>query len=197
MAFAFKDIDLYKSIKEFQESQGLIEYPINLFKLCYKNNWYISEYSTKYKPNLPKDGFSLSKNGEFFIFYNTYMNCGGRIRFTIAHEIGHLILNHHFIDDYFENKDEIEKQADYFAGNLLVPAILLKHNKKFVDRIKLIQDYFNVSEECAINRVQYYNFWNNRIRYSDTFKNRLLSTFNDSLIEFENEIIKNKLSFSY
>lgn len=65
---------------------------------------------------------------------NKYLN---RFRFSLAHEVGHLILHRQIIDrcrpknreewfEYMENRDEaeyskIEQQAYEFAGRLLVP----------------------------------------------------------------------------
>ena len=50
----------------------------------------------------------------YFILYNDNMDIN-RIRFTIAHEIGHIALGHE------ESNDETESEADYFARHLLVP----------------------------------------------------------------------------
>jgi hypothetical protein len=187
MAFAFKDINLYESIREFQEDQDLVEYPIDLFKLCTKNDWAIRSYSTKDRPNLPRDGFSLLEKGQFFIFYNTYMNSDGRIRFTIAHEIGHIVLNHLFLRDRTENNKEIEKQADYFAGNILLPAPILKEDNYLIKDVDFLKDYFQISVECAQNRLDFYEFWDNKIEYSNIFKSRLLFEFNDGIARFKDK----------
>lgn len=48
-----------------------------------------------------------------------------RLRFTIAHELGHLILHRSVQDDYLDDKDlfkKVENQADYFASCFLLPA---------------------------------------------------------------------------
>lgn len=48
-----------------------------------------------------------------------------RLRFTIAHELGHLIMHRSVEDDYLEDKElfnKVEKQADYFASCFLMPA---------------------------------------------------------------------------
>ena len=47
------------------------------------------------------------------------------MRFTIAHELGHLILHRSVQDDYLDDKElfkKVEKQADYFASCFLLPA---------------------------------------------------------------------------
>ena len=53
----------------------------------------------------------------YFILYNDNMDIN-RIRFTIAHEIGHIALGHE------ESNDETESETDYFARHLLVPIII-------------------------------------------------------------------------
>lgn len=53
-----------------------------------------------------------------------------RGRFTIAHELGHILLNHnnlaHTIHNENDNKNIEEYQANIFARCLLMPAIVLK-----------------------------------------------------------------------
>jgi len=47
------------------------------------------------------------------------------LRFTIAHEMSHLILHRSVQDDYPDNKElfkKVEKQADYFASCFLLLA---------------------------------------------------------------------------
>lgn len=199
MSFSFKDINLYESIKEFQEYQNLIKYPIDLNFLCDKNGWLIDSYSTKNNFTFPQNGFSLYKKNTYFIFYNTYMNCKGRIRFTIAHEIGHIVLNHHFLSDYEENKDEIEKQADYFAANILLPAVILKENYHLTKNINFLKEYFLLSEKCIQNRLDFSNFWNEKIKYNNNFRDKILSVFEEDITIFENDIMldyKNKYAYS-
>lgn len=45
-----------------------------------------------------------------------------RQRFTLAHELGHIML-HHYLDkeDYIRNSKKIEEQANYFASAFLMP----------------------------------------------------------------------------
>ncbi|MEE1075767.1 MAG: ImmA/IrrE family metallo-endopeptidase, partial [Acutalibacteraceae bacterium] len=53
-----------------------------------------------------------------------------RCRFTIAHELGHILLGHELINDrYFRkfdiSKPQIETEADMLASRLLAPACVL------------------------------------------------------------------------
>lgn len=86
-------------------------------------------------------GFSIVKNGRRIILYNENMpfSC---IRFTIAHEIGHAVLEH---ED--ENNTFAEKEANCFARNLLCPIPVVESFN-----LESPSDYvslFNVSESMA------------------------------------------------
>ena len=66
--------------------------------------------------------------------YDRARNGEGRDRFTIAHEIGHYLLhNHSFLtltrvykDEEIKPYEDVEWQADAFAGELLCPAFAVK-----------------------------------------------------------------------
>lgn len=48
-----------------------------------------------------------------------------RMRFSLAHELGHLIMHRSVENDYLDDKelfDLVESQADYFASSFLMPA---------------------------------------------------------------------------
>ena len=69
----------------------------------------------------------------YLILYNAEMNAG-RIRWTLAHEIGHIYIGHlEVIEEaeiaYNEQRgfyDQFESEADYFAWNLLAPLPILR-----------------------------------------------------------------------
>ena len=84
--------------------------PINIVQIC--NNMGITV--RRFKGDF--DGYNLERNNNIFIFYNEDIKNPGRIRFTIAHELGHILLNQ------FElTYEEKEKEADMFAARILVP----------------------------------------------------------------------------
>ncbi|MFV0401899.1 MAG: ImmA/IrrE family metallo-endopeptidase [Oscillospiraceae bacterium] len=55
----------------------------------------------------------------YFILYNESVPNRGRIAFTLAHELGHILLDH--LDD----DDDSEELADQFAAELLMPRSLV------------------------------------------------------------------------
>lgn len=86
------------------------------------------------------DGFTILLDEQWYIFYNGKLLPRTRIRFTIAHELGHFILGHELktvisgagIVSYTEEniaekkrKSPIESEADMFAMRLLAPACVL------------------------------------------------------------------------
>ena len=82
-----------------------------------------------------------------------------RYRFSLSHEIGHIVLGHY--DTYnlsLLSKSEIailDREADEFAGEFLVPIILLK-KVKIID-IDRLAEIFQVSHEVMRIRLQRHN----------------------------------------
>ena len=79
-----------------------------------------------------KDGATIEKNGKYLIVYNRNQTPKDRIRFTIAHELGHIFLHHHselgtaVLQRLWVEKslyDVMEDEANCFARNLLCPAV--------------------------------------------------------------------------
>lgn len=78
------------------------------------------------------DGFSTRFDDCYYIFYNPHMLVG-RIRFTIAHEIGHILLGHLNKQGAFTSQNREpgpsdapeEQMANVFASRLLAPACVL------------------------------------------------------------------------
>jgi len=91
-------------------------------------------------------------NGNFlFIGYNSKHN-KHRQRFTVAHEIGHLLLGHtsnnFILDFYSRNPEEIE--ANQFAAELLMPLAMLKEDLNNGKKdVKYIAGRYNVSEDAV------------------------------------------------
>jgi len=81
-------------------------------------------------------------------------------RFTIAHELGHLVLNHSTPEGVFrertykENPQEIEANA--FAAELLMPTWMLMHQIRRVGlHIEDLAVLFDVSLQAMKYRIQY------------------------------------------
>lgn len=109
--------------------------PVDLAEICRKEKLSLFPYSenaanmealglTKHAER--NDAFCLSCG---MIFYNDRQS-EGRIRFSIAHEIGHLVLHTDKVTLYnrepAETDDPKETEANMFAARLLAPAIVLE-----------------------------------------------------------------------
>ena len=78
------------------------------------------------------DGFTVCAGGTYYIFYNDRNTTIQRQRFTVAHEIGHIQLQHIGDAQYTRinrepapHDDPAETQANQFAARLLAPACVL------------------------------------------------------------------------
>ncbi len=101
---------------------------------------------------LSEEGFTLDRT----IYYNDFQ-IPTRVRFTIMHEIGHIMLDH------LEDDDVAELEANFFAGFILVPPVLVyahdRTNDMDQDQIKKL---FDVSNPVAENTYNYYQKWAKR-----------------------------------
>ena len=77
------------------------------------------------------DGFSVRSGGRYLAFYNGTQP-PGRVRFTIAHELGHVLLGHlgdgqHTVYNREPSPADApeEQAANVFASRLLAPACVL------------------------------------------------------------------------
>ena len=75
----------------------------------------------------------------------------GRQRFSILHEIGHIILGHR------QDSELADAEADFLAKFAIAPPMLV-HVIKPSDYLDIAQA-FGLSYECAFNSMSYYNKW--------------------------------------
>lgn len=76
-----------------------------------------------------------------------------RRRFTIAHEIGHLLLGH-VCNNNQSGKTHEEKEADIFASELLAPKSLLKKDFKNNPNIPALALKYRVSQQSITIKIQ-------------------------------------------
>lgn len=79
-----------------------------------------------------KKGHAYKQGHEYFILYNSDRPIRGEVRWTLAHELGHIVLGH--LDDYTakqlahiskEDYRTLEREANAFAAEFLAPASVL------------------------------------------------------------------------
>ncbi len=71
-----------------------------------------------------------------------------RRRFTIGHELGHLLMNHTCNADEYQ-----EKEANEFAAELLMPLALLKKDFQINGELKALAEKYIVSEEAMCRHL--------------------------------------------
>lgn len=96
----------------------------------------------------------------FCIFYEESATTSGRVRFSLAHELGHYYLPDHNLrlrsgEEHFSNvdyrsRDPHERQADEFAAGLLMPReLFLEKVEKFRGKICDLENIKVLAEELG------------------------------------------------
>lgn len=129
-----------------------------------------SGVSLKSMYDVSKDAYTdySAVTDQYIVYYNDIdkqiMNTY-RYRWNIAHELGHIVLNHHKNTNtqIFKRKlsdseyDKMEKEADWFAAYILVPHIIVYNIQRFSNfSIKTI---CHVSETAESYRIDEFNLW--------------------------------------
>lgn len=155
-----------KMLVEFIEEQRLFNhYPLTVAKLeeiIENNGWCLKRYSDfDQNCDISEEGYTTYEDGVFTIHYN-WMMPNERKCFTLGHEIGHIILNHHVIHkkDLICNNskviNELEKEANCFSRNLLAPVQVILGLQKHIGMPLNegdIKKVFNVSGVFSKNRL--------------------------------------------
>lgn len=131
---------------------------------------------------------------KMFLDEGTGEKCLERIIFTMAHEIGHIVLGHFGSYDnstYITNR-KFEDEANIFADELLMPTSPIMKNKMTPEQICKV---YLVSESAAKNKIKYikrntvYRETNQIIsliyKHVDHYENlyrRSLDAYNDKVI---------------
>lgn len=172
----------------FDVSQALVdvieisEYPINMFRVferkkgppilvsSFKDYKLWAKSTGRNCPDEVKDAkcYLDEKTGAYIVVYNE-KKTKKRIRFSLAHELGHIILNH--LNDERTEIDRgglgdiayyaMEGAANTFAGNFLAPPILI-HERLAGGHFDVddVANFFDLSKQSVRNyRKQDYQCW--------------------------------------
>ncbi len=120
----------------------------------------VAIYKTDKLPNNILGSARKSKTGKWIIIVNSNQ-IYTRLRFTIAHEIGHIVLNHSNTEPEFYSffsggiTTYKERQANVFATELLMPVPKFKelYFNKGITSVFDIANYFKVSKQAAEIRI--------------------------------------------
>lgn len=175
--------DRYEEIKEVVadtiEDANITEYPYDVFGVAQKLEIKVISYQSLSEKKREacftksEDAFSIlidfGNRAEWHIYYNE--NIGYyRVRFTIMHEIGHIVLDH-------EDGNEVEEsEANFFAKHILAPPCIM-HKVGIEDYLDIVSE-FDVSQEMATYQIEYYDNW---MRYGGEYytdcEQRILNIF--------------------
>ena len=155
---------------KLRDHWGLDKSPVNNLVDMLQSKGFVI---TKLKIGTKKvDAFSTWRDGIPYIFLGDDKDASVRLRFDLAHELGHLLLHRDIDKEELEDDkdlyDKIEYQANYFASEFLLP--LETFNKEVIsssiDSFILLKKRWNVSISAMIKRCQISNILtDNQIRY--------------------------------
>jgi Zn-dependent peptidase ImmA (M78 family)/transcriptional regulator with XRE-family HTH domain len=108
--------------------------------------------------NEKQDAVSCVRDGIPYILLNSQIQSSSRLRFNVAHELGHILLHSSVTQCEFENEDvfdELEEQAHYFASALLLPEAAFT-NDFWAPTLKCLEGLkkkWNVSIQAMMRRA--------------------------------------------
>lgn len=157
----------------------ICKYPIDPFEIIRKLGYVLQTYS-----NLSKEKqLALKVKGldatsfydpylRVFIIYHDETQPIERLRFTLMHEVGHIILGHK------EESDLAKKMADYFAAYSLAPSpIIMRYDcEDYLD----VAEKFKISIESAYYTFQRYNNWYEYSGDIKPYEKALISLFDSA-----------------
>ena len=147
-------VPLYECIYNIYKKYNIKKFPIDCFELVEKCGYKIKEFSDltvkKQKAfiELSEDA-CLIDDTLYYIEHSVY----GRIKFSIAHELGHIFLN-----------TDSEDDADNFASHFLAPRIMIhKYRCETADQI---HDIFGLSYDASNRALMDYRKWYENIAHT-------------------------------
>lgn len=149
-----------KKVVELYDACGVNTIPLNPISILETKGYILRRYSDldcdvlndllAAKSDLEAFNFLNPYIQKYVIYYNSNQNIK-RIRFTLMHEIGHIVLGHK------EESPLAKKEADFFAAYALAPYPLINF-KECEDCID-VEKIFDVSAQCAQIAFASYQNW--------------------------------------
>lgn len=149
---------------EFVEDHEIKWFPVDPFAIAKRNGWNVKTATeVSISSGIPvnkilkgKDGNVYYNNHEYSIIYDELVTSKERIRWTIMHEIGHIVLGH--LRDFEQttlwrggltDKEHwvLERETDMFSAEVFAPFAVMKATKILLSSD--ITRYFNLSKKSA------------------------------------------------
>lgn len=117
--------------RDFVKSLGLSSYPIDPIDIIYRMKW---QYEIDDLHGEEGYTFYNPSNDQYMIVIdNSQQVSKQRCKFTIAHEIGHILLCHYTTFDMHAMDDEaigvLDVEANIVAGEILMPYLSIRKNE--------------------------------------------------------------------
>lgn len=186
--------DITKLANECIELYNLT-FPVDLYHLCRRLDIKVIE------TDLDSDGYFINRNGKLFILIKKNSYSSERKRFTFAHEIGHSLLHYKSPiikanvnkSNFFRYSDQlgsIEKEANFFASELLCPVWHLQRKLpcQTIDLsfIEEISNFYQISlQAAAIKCVQNSKTQNETLVFFDDYGELKWFVSLDDSLEFK------------
>ncbi|GAA0179064.1 hypothetical protein SH2C18_20100 [Clostridium sediminicola] len=155
----------------------------------------ISEICVYFDSELGACAYNKTRE-HYIIYYNDTKNNPGLKRFTIAHELGHILLKHHHdaSTELLLRKNisqlkykRYENEANCFARNLLCPVPLVSTDIPINDIMKA----FDISYSAAKTRLNFYEIDNYRMTAE------FYTYFESYTIPFKNKYTDNNININF
>ncbi len=162
--------DIERSARDILRDHGLLQLPVDPLKVAHALN--IKVMNAKFS-EAGKSGV-VTKKGNNLSIYLDYDDSPARKRFTIAHEIAHLIL--HMLegdseildtednfrslidtDEGWSAQKQMEREANVFAAALLMDEELVRREWENTKDISLLSWKFQVSQSAMAIRLSNLN----------------------------------------
>lgn len=152
--------EIKKIVADTIVDAGIKEYPYDVFQVAKNLEIKLVSYQSLSQKKRDacflesEDAFSVlidfGSYAEWYIYYNQDIG-KSRVRFTIMHEIGHIMLDH-------KDGNEVEEsEANFFSKHILAPPCIM--NEVGVEDYLDIVTKFEVSQEMATYQIEYYDNW--------------------------------------
>jgi len=168
--------------------QKVLHLPVNMTSLCLNYCCTPISYTRAHdiirrygfeKNCVDNDGFALRMKERVFIFYNDKCNLG-RIRFTLAHELGHVLLGHLNGNRKVTARNRepsihdcsLEQMANVFASRLLAPACIIDALGLY--RPDQLMNLFGISHQSSEYRLLRMEIVENRKKFGNPFERHRL-----------------------
>lgn len=143
--------------RAFLKSLNIKSYPIDPIQIVYLMNWKFEiddlcgeEGYTFYNPKTDK---------YCIIIDNTQSVKKQRCKFTIAHEIGHIVMKHYTIFDVNTLTEEeyriLDLEADIVAGEILMPYLSIRRTRD--KNVRELASKYDVSYNAMKTRLKFLN----------------------------------------